>query len=279
MDNGEQVWRDKTDDEVIEAGESLHEYTAEGEFLIRAELHRRGLVSPAPPIGTCERCSRAIHTTDPGDACAQCGEPFSDAIRSALGAARQRDGVATPTDDDDAVVPVATFENVIEASLAKSALEAAGIEAYVPGEEVRQPSGQGMFAEVRVRQEDYAAALRVLEDAAVVDEPEHAGTQAGTLFVTVFRSRLKPEAQDEYMALAARMSELAQTMPGYVSHKGFVAPDGERVTIVEFSSEEGMRAWGSNPEHVAAKGKGRSTFYSEYRIQVCTVVRETSFPK
>jgi heme-degrading monooxygenase HmoA len=98
------------------------------------------------------------------------------------------------------------------------------------------------------------------------------------MFVTVFRSRLKPESQDEYMATATRMSELARTMPGYISHKGFVAPDGERVTIVEFATEEGMRAWGSHPEHVAAKGKGRTTFYSEYRIQVCTVVREKTFP-
>ena len=46
------------------------------------------------------------------------------------------------------------------------------------------------------------------------------------MIVTVFRSRLKPEAQQEYMQWAARMSELAKTMPGYISHKGFVAEDG-----------------------------------------------------
>jgi hypothetical protein len=32
-------------------------------------------------------------------------------------------------------------------------------------------------------------------------------------------------------------------MPGYISHKGFFADDGERVTVVEFEHEEGMRAW------------------------------------
>ena len=32
----------------------------------------------------------------------------------------------------------------------------------------------------------------------------------------------------EYPDLVARMSELARTMPGYVSHKTFVAEDGER---------------------------------------------------
>jgi heme-degrading monooxygenase HmoA len=99
------------------------------------------------------------------------------------------------------------------------------------------------------------------------------------MIVTVFRSRLRPEAMDEYGPMAARMSELAQTMPGYISHKGFTAPDGERVTIVEFDTEEHQRVWSTNIEHAAAKQKGRSDFYSEYKIQVCTVQREHVFPK
>lgn len=99
------------------------------------------------------------------------------------------------------------------------------------------------------------------------------------MIVTVFRSRLKPEAQKEYAQWASRMSALAKEMPGYVSHKGFVADDGERVTIVEFESEETHRAWSMHPEHVAAKKKGRQDFYLEYRIQVCEVRRESAFPQ
>ena len=99
------------------------------------------------------------------------------------------------------------------------------------------------------------------------------------MIITVFRSRVKPEAQEEYGRWAARMSELARQMPGYVSHKGFVAEDGERVTIVEFESEQAQRAWSLLPEHVEAKKKGRASFYSEYRIQVCTVERDSAFPK
>ncbi len=99
------------------------------------------------------------------------------------------------------------------------------------------------------------------------------------MIVTVFRSRLKPEAQQEYMQWAPRMSELAKTMPGYISHKGFIAEDGERVTIVEFESEETQRAWSLNTEHAAAKKKGRQDFYSEYHLQVCSVQRDMVYPK
>ena len=99
------------------------------------------------------------------------------------------------------------------------------------------------------------------------------------MVITVFRSRVKPEAQKEYMQWASRMSELAKSMAGYVSHKGFVAEDGERVTIVEFDSEEAQRVWAVHPEHVEAKKKGRKDFYSEYRVQVCVLQRESAYPK
>ncbi|MGH7654080.1 MAG: antibiotic biosynthesis monooxygenase family protein [Gemmatimonadaceae bacterium] len=99
------------------------------------------------------------------------------------------------------------------------------------------------------------------------------------MIVTVFRSRLRPDAVEEYMEWSERMSALAKTMPGYISHKGFTAPDGERVTIVEFHDEESLKGWSHQSEHMQAKQKGRADFYSEYRIQVCTVQRQSDFPK
>jgi heme-degrading monooxygenase HmoA len=99
------------------------------------------------------------------------------------------------------------------------------------------------------------------------------------MVVTVFRSRLRAESAEEYKRWAARMSELARTMPGYISHKGFTAEDGERVTLVEFESEEAQRAWATNAEHVEAKKRGRADFYQEYKIQICTVVRESTYTR
>jgi heme-degrading monooxygenase HmoA len=98
------------------------------------------------------------------------------------------------------------------------------------------------------------------------------------MIVTVFRSRVRPEAQQEYMQWVARIAALAKTMPGYLSHKGFTAEDGERVTIVEFESEEAQRAWRLHPEHAVAQKKGRQEFYSEYRLQICSVLRESVHP-
>ena len=96
------------------------------------------------------------------------------------------------------------------------------------------------------------------------------------MIIAVFRSRLNEQVQEEYAHWAARMSELAGQVPGYISHKGFTAADGERVTIVEFEDEAGMRAWATHPEHVAAKKLGRDTFFADYRVQVCSVQRDSA---
>ena len=97
------------------------------------------------------------------------------------------------------------------------------------------------------------------------------------MMVTVFRSRVKPGVRDEYVALVDRMEKIARTMPGYISHKGFFADDGERVTIVEFENEERLRAWRTNPEHLAAQKLARQKYYTEYHVQVCTLARESKF--
>jgi heme-degrading monooxygenase HmoA len=99
------------------------------------------------------------------------------------------------------------------------------------------------------------------------------------MIVTVFRSRLMPGVREDYLALVDRMSQLARTMPGYISHKGFFADDGERVTVVEFESEYGMRAWRMHPEHRAAQKKARESYYEAYSVQVCEVKRAAKFER
>ena len=99
------------------------------------------------------------------------------------------------------------------------------------------------------------------------------------MIVVVFRSRLAPEAVEDYDTTAARMDELAVKMPGYIAHKEFAAEDGERLTVAEFESEETVAAWRTHPEHVDAQRKGRAKFYSEFRLTVCEVLREQRFKR
>ena len=98
------------------------------------------------------------------------------------------------------------------------------------------------------------------------------------MILTVFRARVRPDA--DMAALAAmgeRMHALATAMPGFISYKDYTAADGENVTVVEFESEGEQLAWRNQVEHRLAQERGRSEFFSEYRIQIGRVDREYRF--
>jgi heme-degrading monooxygenase HmoA len=97
------------------------------------------------------------------------------------------------------------------------------------------------------------------------------------MIVVVFRSRLHPDAVEAYAPMAVRMSKIAKEVPGYVSHKAFIAADGERVTIVEFESETALQIWRVNREHIEAKKHGFNEFFIEFSYHICSVMRSKNW--
>jgi len=88
--------------------------------------------------------------------------------------------------------------------------------------------------------------------------------------ITIFRSRLRPEATAEFHPLAEEVLALARTMPGFVDYKSFAAPDGERVSVVTFADAETQAGWRHQVDHQAAQAAGRDRFYADYSLQVGT---------
>lgn len=95
--------------------------------------------------------------------------------------------------------------------------------------------------------------------------------------ITVFRSRLAATGAEAYTEHAERISALARMMPGYVEHKVFSAPDGERVTLVTFADRPSHDAWRDHPQHRAAQRAGVAAYYDEYSIAVGTVESASAF--
>jgi heme-degrading monooxygenase HmoA len=74
--------------------------------------------------------------------------------------------------------------------------------------------------------------------------------------------------------MATTVSEHAVQMPGILSFKTFSAPDGERVTIAEFSDKEAVERWRLDSLHVSAKKRGKEAFYKKYSVQICEVEKK-----
>ena len=97
------------------------------------------------------------------------------------------------------------------------------------------------------------------------------------MILTIFRSRLNQGIDAEYQEQVESTAPLAEQSTGFIGHKMFTAEDGERITVVEFESMEAQRAWSLTKEHKDAAKLGRKHFYAEYKIQICSVLRESSF--
>lgn len=95
------------------------------------------------------------------------------------------------------------------------------------------------------------------------------------MVVVVFRYKPDPAFEQEATALGERMYELGTSMPGFISYKEFSASDGECVAIVEFETHEHLAAWREHTEHRHAQQRGRSALFTEFRIQVCDLVRSS----
>ena len=99
------------------------------------------------------------------------------------------------------------------------------------------------------------------------------------MVIVVFRARMRPNLGDDYLACNQRMLEIAQSMPGFVSVKGYTAADGEGVSIHVWETADQLRAWIEHPEHLEAKERGRQDYYEDYTCFVCEDPRQYGFSR
>ncbi|HUM13494.1 MAG TPA: antibiotic biosynthesis monooxygenase [Myxococcaceae bacterium] len=99
------------------------------------------------------------------------------------------------------------------------------------------------------------------------------------MVVILFRSRLTPEAGQDYQDLDAELERLVLDQSGYLQHKSYRAADGERLTIVWFRDQESLRNWKMQPRHLEAQRRGRERWYEFYEMEVAEVVRTSHFQR
>lgn len=89
--------------------------------------------------------------------------------------------------------------------------------------------------------------------------------------VVVFTNR-RTDGDRGYAVMAARMEELATSQPGYLGFES--ARDADLgIACSYWASDADAAAWKQVAEHLVAQERGRSTWYSDYRVRVATVTR------
>jgi heme-degrading monooxygenase HmoA len=78
------------------------------------------------------------------------------------------------------------------------------------------------------------------------------------MVIVIFRSRVKEDKLVEYYAGVEEMAAIATSMPGYISHKSYSAPDGERISVHEWESKEEAPKYNSNKEKIQEQKKRKT---------------------
>jgi heme-degrading monooxygenase HmoA len=99
------------------------------------------------------------------------------------------------------------------------------------------------------------------------------------LLIILFRSKLTPEAGEDYQRMNEELESLVRKSPGFIDVKSFKAEDGERLTVVWWKDRESLREWRELPRHREAQATGRKRWYEYYQMEVAAVERTASFDR
>jgi heme-degrading monooxygenase HmoA len=100
---------------------------------------------------------------------------------------------------------------------------------------------------------------------------EPANTPKLPYYAVIFTS-MRNEGDDGYAQAAERMLQLASEQPGFLGFEA--AREHIGMSVSYWASQEAIKAWKSNAEHLAAQQRGKDDWYRWYRIRVCRVERE-----
>ncbi len=101
-----------------------------------------------------------------------------------------------------------------------------------------------------------------------------ANTPKPPYYAVIFTS-FRTEGENDYAAMADRMEELAAQQDGYLGIES--ARDGLGITVSYWRDLESIKNWKRNEEHLIAQQKGRSAWYSSFKIRICKVEREYGY--
>jgi heme-degrading monooxygenase HmoA len=91
-------------------------------------------------------------------------------------------------------------------------------------------------------------------------------------YTAVIFTSLRTEGDHGYAELTRAMTELARQQPGYLGIES--ARDDLGITVSYWTDDDAAVAWKRVAEHQVAQRRGRSIFYSRYRVRVATVHRD-----
>lgn len=93
-------------------------------------------------------------------------------------------------------------------------------------------------------------------------------------YAVIFSSqrRIQP-GDDGYGAMAAYLEDKVRSQPGFLGVESTRDASGFGITVAYFSDETAIAHWRRDPEHAAARERGRIEWYDHYELRIAKVER------
>ena len=93
-------------------------------------------------------------------------------------------------------------------------------------------------------------------------------------YAVIFTS-MRTEIDKGYQEMALLMEELAQQQEGFLGIESARSELG--ITVSYWKNLENIKNWKQQTEHLVAQRKGRTDWYSWYKVRICRVERDYEF--
>lgn len=96
-------------------------------------------------------------------------------------------------------------------------------------------------------------------------------------YAVIFSSKRR-DGDHGYAETAQRMEQLVALQPGFLGAESTRDGNGFGITVAYFESEEAIAGWRNNPEHAAARARGRNEWYDHFELRIARVERAYGGP-
>lgn len=96
------------------------------------------------------------------------------------------------------------------------------------------------------------------------------------MIAVIFEVWPDPEHRSAYLDIAAELKPLLEQIDGFISVERFesLTTEGKMLSLSFFRDEAAVMAWRNTVEHRKAQAIGRGQYFSDYRLRVCSVIRD-----
>jgi len=96
------------------------------------------------------------------------------------------------------------------------------------------------------------------------------------MIAVIFEVRPAKGRKEDYLAIAARMLPMLESMDGFISVERFqsLTDTGKLLSLSFWRDEEAVRGWRCVAAHRSVQKEGREGIFEDYRLRVAAVIRD-----